>query len=161
MKLLAIALALTGLTLLQRRWAMDPAQRQLRPQMLTDVGFVALNQLLVKPAAAAVTLAAAVLTALALGLTPGPALADGRGAIAAQPRWLQGVEVLMLADLLGYWIHRGFHSARLWRFHAVHHSSEHLDCRALRRRPGARRAHGAAGVALPSLRGRRGVRCRW
>jgi sterol desaturase/sphingolipid hydroxylase (fatty acid hydroxylase superfamily) len=26
-----------------------------------------------------------------------------------------------------YWIHRAFHRQGLWRYHAVHHSSEHLD----------------------------------
>lgn len=33
----------------------------------------------------------------------------------------------MLGDFLLYWIHRWFHGPRLWRFHAVHHSSEQLD----------------------------------
>ena len=57
-------------------------------------------------------------------------------AMAAQPssRWfdtqpfaLQIVELLVLADLLGYASHRLFHSRLLWKFHAIHHSSEEVD----------------------------------
>ncbi len=51
----------------------------------------------------------------------------GFGPVGVQPKWLQGVEVMLLADLLGYWVHRWFHRAWQWRFHAVHHSSETLD----------------------------------
>jgi sterol desaturase/sphingolipid hydroxylase (fatty acid hydroxylase superfamily) len=51
-----------------------------------------------------------------------------RSAVASQPWWLQGVEVVLLSDLLIYWAHRLQHRVGfLWRFHAVHHSAEHLD----------------------------------
>lgn len=51
-----------------------------------------------------------------------------RQSVAAQPWWLQAVEVFFLSDLLIYWGHRLQHSVGfLWRFHAVHHSAEHLD----------------------------------
>jgi len=49
-------------------------------------------------------------------------------AIARQPRGVQMLELLLLADLAGYWSHRAFHHiAPLWRIHAVHHSSTELD----------------------------------
>lgn len=49
-------------------------------------------------------------------------------AVASQPLWLQSVEALVLADLFAYGSHRLFHAVPLlWRFHAVHHSCEHLD----------------------------------
>lgn len=51
----------------------------------------------------------------------------GFGPLARQPIWLQAIEVLLLADLIGYWTHRRFHRGRWWPFHAVHHSSEDLD----------------------------------
>jgi sterol desaturase/sphingolipid hydroxylase (fatty acid hydroxylase superfamily) len=41
--------------------------------------------------------------------------------------WLLSMEVLLLGDLIGYWTHRWFHRRRLWKFHAVHHSSTQLD----------------------------------
>jgi sterol desaturase/sphingolipid hydroxylase (fatty acid hydroxylase superfamily) len=43
------------------------------------------------------------------------------------PIWLQGLVVILLSDLLGYWIHRAFHSPLLWPLHSVHHSSKNLD----------------------------------
>jgi sterol desaturase/sphingolipid hydroxylase (fatty acid hydroxylase superfamily) len=51
----------------------------------------------------------------------------GFGPISKQPSWLQIIEMLFLADLIGYWMHRWFHVTCLWRFHAVHHSPKHLD----------------------------------
>jgi lathosterol oxidase len=51
-----------------------------------------------------------------------------REAVAAQPTWLQVLEIMLLADLGQYWMHRAAHSASwLWPFHAVHHSSRVLD----------------------------------
>lgn len=45
----------------------------------------------------------------------------------ALPLWVQVPLILLLADLLAYWTHRLFHGRRLWRFHAVHHSSTSVD----------------------------------
>jgi len=51
-----------------------------------------------------------------------------RELVALQPRALQVIEVLFFADLGVYWFHRACHRFDiLWRFHAVHHSAEHLD----------------------------------
>jgi sterol desaturase/sphingolipid hydroxylase (fatty acid hydroxylase superfamily) len=51
-----------------------------------------------------------------------------RAAVAEQPWWLQAVEVILLSDFFMYWGHRLQHRVGfLWRFHAVHHSTEHLD----------------------------------
>ena len=45
----------------------------------------------------------------------------------SQPRVLQIMELLIAADLLGYFAHRLFHGKTLWSFHAIHHSAEDLD----------------------------------
>ena len=51
-----------------------------------------------------------------------------RQGVASQPWWLQAVEVVLLSDFCIYWGHRLQHRVGfLWRFHAVHHSAEHLD----------------------------------
>jgi len=51
-----------------------------------------------------------------------------RQSVASQPWWLQVLEVIVLSDFLVYWGHRLQHRVGfLWRFHAVHHSAEHLD----------------------------------
>lgn len=51
-----------------------------------------------------------------------------RNSVAALPFWLQILTVLLLSDFIIYWGHRLQHNVEfLWRFHKVHHSSEHLD----------------------------------
>jgi sterol desaturase/sphingolipid hydroxylase (fatty acid hydroxylase superfamily) len=58
------------------------------------------------------------------GIVPG----GFRAGVAAQPWWLQAIEVVLLSDLCVYWGHRLQHNnAFLWRFHSIHHSAEHLD----------------------------------
>jgi sterol desaturase/sphingolipid hydroxylase (fatty acid hydroxylase superfamily) len=53
---------------------------------------------------------------------------DFRTGVAAQPWWLQFIEVIVLSDFLIYWGHRLQHNNNfLWRFHKVHHSVEHMD----------------------------------
>lgn len=48
--------------------------------------------------------------------------------IQSQPFLLQAFEVLFFSDFLIYWGHRLQHRVDfLWRFHKVHHSSEHMD----------------------------------
>ncbi|MFO1148350.1 MAG: sterol desaturase family protein [Alsobacter sp.] len=54
-------------------------------------------------------------------------LRDGHGLLAPLPFWLQIPTYLLLIDFILYWTHRLFHSAKFWRYHAIHHSSEHLD----------------------------------
>ena len=49
------------------------------------------------------------------------------GPLSGLPLWLQAVLFLVLADFMMYWLHRLFHGATLWRYHAVHHSSEQVD----------------------------------
>ena len=51
-----------------------------------------------------------------------------RAIIAAQPWWLQFLEVVVLCDVSIYWAHRLSHSVPfLWRFHRVHHTAPRLD----------------------------------
>ncbi len=44
------------------------------------------------------------------------------------PLWLQLPILIAMRDFGFYWVHRMYHSVPfLWRFHRIHHSSEHLD----------------------------------
>jgi sterol desaturase/sphingolipid hydroxylase (fatty acid hydroxylase superfamily) len=52
---------------------------------------------------------------------------SGHGPLAQLPLAVQAVLFLVGSDVMTYWIHRGFHGSALWRYHAVHHSSEELD----------------------------------
>jgi len=47
---------------------------------------------------------------------------------AALPLIVQALLMLLISDFFQYWIHRGFHkSEAFWKFHAIHHSSKHVD----------------------------------
>ncbi|MEI9885295.1 MAG: sterol desaturase family protein [Rhizomicrobium sp.] len=51
----------------------------------------------------------------------------GHGPLSRLPFWWQLGLYLIASEFCLYWLHRAFHSARLWRFHAVHHSSEDIE----------------------------------
>lgn len=69
--------------------------------------------------------------ALLFGITSAPGLIEfydnGHGPLAQLPLGLQAMLFLAGADLMNYWIHRAFHGSAMWKYHAVHHSSEDLD----------------------------------
>jgi sterol desaturase/sphingolipid hydroxylase (fatty acid hydroxylase superfamily) len=51
-----------------------------------------------------------------------------RNFVQGQPWWAQAIAIVLLSDFFIYWGHRIQHQVPfLWRFHAVHHSAEHLD----------------------------------
>jgi sterol desaturase/sphingolipid hydroxylase (fatty acid hydroxylase superfamily) len=73
-----------------------------------------------------------------------------RHSVAAQPWWLQAVEVVLLSDFFIYWGHRLEHRVGfLWRFHAVHHSAEHLDWLAAHREHPLDTIYGMGLINLP------------
>jgi sterol desaturase/sphingolipid hydroxylase (fatty acid hydroxylase superfamily) len=48
--------------------------------------------------------------------------------VASQPTYVQAVIVVVVSDFFVYWGHRAQHRfSFLWRFHAIHHTAEHLD----------------------------------
>jgi len=97
------------------------AQRILRPNWWTDLAFF-LGQYLLW--------GACVLALLQLfrGWLELVIPVGFRSVVKSQPWWLQATEVILLSDFLVYWGHRLQHRVGfLWRFHAIHHSAEHLD----------------------------------
>lgn len=52
---------------------------------------------------------------------------NGHGPLAALPLAAQMVVFLIGEDIIMYFTHRWFHGARMWKYHAVHHSSEELE----------------------------------
>jgi sterol desaturase/sphingolipid hydroxylase (fatty acid hydroxylase superfamily) len=52
---------------------------------------------------------------------------NGFGPLGQFPLWFQAILFLVLSDIPLYWLHRFFHGSTLWRYHAIHHSSEDLD----------------------------------
>jgi sterol desaturase/sphingolipid hydroxylase (fatty acid hydroxylase superfamily) len=52
---------------------------------------------------------------------------NGHGPLSELPLWVQAITFVVVSDFLMYWNHRAFHGTHLWKYHAVHHSSEDLD----------------------------------
>ena len=106
---------------LEAAFPAKPNQRFFRPAWWIDLCFF-LGQYLLW--SGLVLVALSFFARWLTGIVP----ADFRAAVAAQPFWLQMVEVVLLSDFFVYWGHRLQHrSAFLWRFHSVHHSAQHLD----------------------------------
>ena len=52
---------------------------------------------------------------------------NGHGPLATLPLAGQMIIFLVGEDFITYWTHRWFHGKQLWKYHAVHHSSEELE----------------------------------
>ena len=50
------------------------------------------------------------------------------GIVEMIPGYIQPIVAFILFDFFGYWAHRWYHEVpELWKFHAIHHSPEHMD----------------------------------
>jgi sterol desaturase/sphingolipid hydroxylase (fatty acid hydroxylase superfamily) len=104
---------------LERAFPARPEQRVLRPGLAVDAVFFA-GQYLVWSAVSVAILAESQRRLARWGMT------------GLAPRTLPVLAACVLAVVLGdvlvYWFHRACHAwTPLWRIHAVHHSTEHLD----------------------------------
>ena len=96
-------------------------QRIRRPDLGTDIGYALAGGLL-NVVGLVVAFPVAVLS---LAWVPGLLL---RPAVALIPEAIMPFAGLALFDLAIYWTHRWYHEVPvLWRFHAIHHSTERLD----------------------------------
>jgi sterol desaturase/sphingolipid hydroxylase (fatty acid hydroxylase superfamily) len=99
-----------------------------RPGLATDLGYWLATPLLGHYVVGFVVLVAVALFALlAYGRVDKLEIMAGFGPLSRLPPFAQALMMLVLADFIGYWMHRLFHGRRLWKFHAVHHSSTTLD----------------------------------
>ena len=106
---------------LERLLPMHPGQELFRRGWLNDLIYVIVNGWLIK---------LGLITLLVISILVSRAILpqSWRDAVGAQPYWLQTLEVLVIADVGFYFVHRLFHAVPwLWQFHAVHHSIEELD----------------------------------
>jgi len=105
---------------LERLFALSAAKFR-RAQIGNDLGYYFLNSLL---PAALMSVPLAALATLLQRVVP----AGYYDAVHALPLWISIPAGLIVADVGSYWGHRLSHeNAFLWRFHAVHHSAEHID----------------------------------
>jgi lathosterol oxidase len=106
---------------LERAFARLPAQPVFRRGWRTDLAYFFVSHLLVQ----LLSLATIAPAALLFGWAAQPAL---QNAIVSLPFFAQLLLAVLAADLASYAAHRTFHAVPwLWRFHAIHHSSEALD----------------------------------
>jgi sterol desaturase/sphingolipid hydroxylase (fatty acid hydroxylase superfamily) len=52
---------------------------------------------------------------------------DGHGPLSRLPLLVQAAIFLIGSDFIMYWLHRTFHGPAMWKYHAIHHSSEELE----------------------------------
>lgn len=103
------------------KWFPRHRQRLRRPKVGTDIAYA----LVATPLAAAGVFVGIVLTAVSFARLPGLLLRPLVGALPSVVRMLLGV---LLFDFLIYWVHRFSHEVPfMWRFHRIHHSTQHLD----------------------------------
>lgn len=124
----ATFLLLTAASVLAARRRGAPSRLWARSSFRVDAAYWIATPL-VAAATAASLLAGAPVVAPELALwldllgLPGAGLAPAHHV----PAWALPIAALLVADFAVYWIHRAFHRGRLWRVHAVHHSSQPLD----------------------------------
>jgi lathosterol oxidase len=105
---------------LERLWPRLPSQPTFRDEWWTDLAWFASSALLLQ------------LTTWIV-LTPGSNLTRWvpsvmQSHVADLPLPLQFVGILVIADLVQYWVHVACHRVSwLWRFHAIHHSATQMD----------------------------------
>lgn len=94
----------------------------------TDIAYWAVTPLVTRLVTRLSMLAIAVpIALLVFGRVDGELIRNGFGPLAQLPMAAQAAIILLVSDFFSYWGHRAFHAGRLWRFHAVHHSSKDLD----------------------------------
>lgn len=120
-RFVAFAILFVVLGVLEGLFAARRDQRRFRKGWKTDVLHFAFTEALTQ---VGLVLAILPLALLVHFLAPvGPRLW-----VQALPGGVQVLLAVVLIDFLGYWRHRLAHTVPfLWRIHAVHHSSEHMD----------------------------------
>ncbi len=105
----------------EKLYPRQKGQRLRRPMAVTDISFA-----LISPLLNVVGLAALIfIGGISLFWLPGLMV---RPLVSQIPAVVLPFVAFVAFDFLGYWAHRWAHEVPfLWRFHAVHHSPEHMD----------------------------------
>jgi len=116
----------------ERLWPAIPGQPRFRPGMMTDAAYYFLNRTVTRLAAGGVAillvLAIARVAGMSISVDQMRGLATRDTIVSEMPVGMQLIAFLLIADFIGYWMHRTFHfQPTLWRYHAIHHSSKQLD----------------------------------
>jgi sterol desaturase/sphingolipid hydroxylase (fatty acid hydroxylase superfamily) len=123
-----LAVVFTLLSILESE-ASNPSKKWWRnPGLATDISYALIHAVLGQYFRLPALIA---LVFLFSGFMSKEAVTDyfehGRGPLAGLPFWGQAAIYVIGSDFLLYWIHRIFHGATMWRFHAIHHSAKEVD----------------------------------
>ncbi len=120
-QIIALFVLFVVFTPIERIFALHKEKKVFRNGWRTDVFHFLFNRFLTDIASFVVI----VVIAVSLSALVGSGL---QAVIASQPVWFQFLVAVAIANIFGYFAHRLAHTIPfLWRFHAVHHSSEQLD----------------------------------
>ena len=118
--------------LIERLWPSNTKQRRSKQSLITDLTWWSFTPLVGKIFAGIVVGVFIIVVARILG--NGVTVDELKGVyerdtfVTRLPFGVQFLAFLVIADLMGYLMHRAHHSVeRLWRSHAVHHSSTELN----------------------------------
>jgi sterol desaturase/sphingolipid hydroxylase (fatty acid hydroxylase superfamily) len=130
MKGVPISLALAVVfTLLTWFWACNPGCPWWRkPDLITDICYWLFIPIITRYFRIGLLIAGAALL-FNIRTTDGliAFYENGHGPLAKLPLVAQMIIFLIGEDFITYWTHRLFHGNHLWKYHAVHHSSEDLE----------------------------------
>ena len=130
MKIIPISLGIAAaFTVLTYFWACNPGRPWWRkPDLITDLCYWFFIPVIARYFRIGMLIAGA---ALLFHITTADGLIafyeDGHGPLASLPLVAQMIIFLVGEDFITYWTHRLFHGRQLWKYHAVHHSSEELE----------------------------------
>lgn len=130
---------------LETIWPGIAAQRRLRRGWLLDLIYWFFTALITKPVAKVAVVVTLAPLLFLTGSESFETLLKGRGPLGRQPPLMQALQMIVMIDFVGYWLHRAFHRKNLWPFHAIHHSSIDLDWLS------AARVHPVNDIATKSL----------
>src|ERR1700688_1538195 len=125
-----ISLALAArFTVLTSFWACNPGRPWWKkPDLVTDLCYWFFIPVIARYLRIGMLIVGA---ALLFGITTAGGLIafydNGHGPLATLPLAAQMVVFLVGEDFILYWTQRWFHGERMWKYHAVHHSSEELE----------------------------------
>jgi sterol desaturase/sphingolipid hydroxylase (fatty acid hydroxylase superfamily) len=126
--MVGLAVLFTVLTVFESQTSSPGKVWWKNPGLPTDITYAMINSVILPYLQYPIV----IVVFLVLSATTAPAdviafFAGKRGLLGDLPFWWQALIYVLLADFLMYWIHRGFHSAQMWRFHAIHHSATEVD----------------------------------
>ena len=125
--LIGLTILSVALIPLEAHWPGISQQRRFRRGWFLDLVYWFFTALITKPIAKVAGAAALLPLLLLSGAGSFEKLLQGQGPLGRQSALAQDVQMILLIDFVGYWLHRAFHGKTLWSFHAVHHSSMELD----------------------------------